>query len=93
MLRKSDLRNGEHDQLVASKIEEARVGRVFPQRSILSPIRGDTLFGADSGLTVCLFVLGCRAGASGLGPTPHVGQGLCSSGTYPSDTYIRLFPP
>lgn len=30
MLRKSDLRNGEHDQLVASKIEEARVGRVFP---------------------------------------------------------------
>lgn len=54
MLRKSDLHNSEQDQLVASKLKEAQVGRVLPQRNFLSPIRGDTLFGADSGLTVSL---------------------------------------
>lgn len=90
MLRKSDLHNSEQDPLVASKLKEAQVGRVFPQRSFLSPIRGDTLFGADSGLIVSL-VLGCRARASGLGSTPHVGQGLCSSGTYPFDAYTHFF--
>lgn len=76
MLRKSDLCNSEQDQLVASKLKEVQVASVFPQRSFFChPLEG-TLFSADSGLIVCLFVLGCRAGPLGLGAYPSCGTGV-----------------